>query len=372
MDMNALSIRAKLQRKAFQLNADMDIPLQGITAIIGPSGSGKSTLLRLLAGLEKLQQGSIRLGDKQWVDTETRVHLRPQQRRIGMMFQDYALFAHKTVAQNIAYGITPKQATARLEQFLSRLQISALADRYPAQLSGGQRQRVALARALITEPDLLLLDEPFSAVDANLRQTLRQQLKLSVKQANCPALLVTHYLEDVYYLADHIGVMVDGQLLQFGNKQQVLHQPNCKRVAELVGWQNFLPVRGITTECVYGDWGRYILPQEADVHSAWLTIRAEHVQFFTPGTTDISAVVSEIYELGMSRIINCQLRDGTIIQKAQNLEANIPSIGDEVNLGLPLAHTRVLPDVYTSRLPQRTQLHIITSNSDKEPFAQHA
>jgi len=372
MDVNAISIRARLQRKAFQLNVELDIPQQGITAILGPSGSGKSTLLRLLAGLEKMQQGSIHHGDKVWVDTATRVHLPPQKRRIGMVFQDYALFAHKTVAQNITYGITPQQREARLEQYLSRLQLQPLADRYPAQLSGGQRQRVALARALITEPDLLLLDEPFSAVDANLRQTLRQQLKASVNEAGCPALLVTHYLEDVYYLADHIGVMADGELLQFGNKQQVLHQPNCKRVAELMGWQNFLPIRGITPERVYGDWGGYPIPQEVDVHSAWLTIRAEHVQLLAAGVTDISAVVSEVYELVMSRIISCRLRGGAMVQKAQSLEGNVPRLGDTVSLAFPLAHTRVLPDTYHNQQAQRAQLHVVKPATDNLPLAQHA
>ena len=370
MDLNTLAIRAHLQRKDFLLDVEVEIPRQGITAILGPSGSGKSTLLRLLAGLEKLQQGSIRNAERIWADTARRVHLPPQQRRIGMVFQDYALFAHMTVASNIAYGIG-KAHEARLAHCMQRLQVGMLADRYPAQLSGGQRQRVALARALITEPDLLLLDEPFSAVDANLRQTLRQQLKASVSEAGCPALLVTHHLEDVYYLADHIGVMVDGQLLQFGNKQQVLHQPNCKRVAELVGWQNFLPVRGITPNRVYGDWGEYALPQEADINSAWLTIRAEHVQLLPADAGDIAGEVIEIYELGMRRIITCRLR-GTTIQKVQSLDVAVPKVGDKVSLALPLAHTRVLPDIVTSQHPQRTPLRVVKTRTDTEPCARHA
>jgi ABC-type sulfate/molybdate transport systems ATPase subunit len=372
MDLSPLAIRAHLQRKEFQLDVELDVPQQGITAILGPSGSGKSTLLRLLAGLEKLQQGSIRFGDTVWADVAARFHLPPQQRRIGMVFQDYALFAHKTVAQNIAYGIAANQRELKLPHCLQRLQLSKLADRYPAQLSGGQRQRVALARALITEPALLLLDEPFSAVDANLRQTLRQQLKASVSEAGCPAMLVTHHLEDVYYLADHIGVMADGQLLQFGNKQQVLHQPNCKRVAELVGWQNFLAIRGITSDRVYGDWGEYALPREADINTAWLTIRAEHVQLFPAGVADITAEVVEIYELGMTRIISCRLRGGARIQKFQSLDLAIPRLGDKVSLAFPLAHTRVLPDVYTSKQPQRAPLHVVKTSTDSEPLAHRA
>lgn len=372
MDLNALMVRARLRRKTFQLDVELDIPQQGITAILGPSGSGKSTLLRLLAGLEQLQQGSIRHGGKVWTDTDAHVHLPPQRRRIGMVFQDYALFAHMTVAQNIAYGIAPDQRDARLAHCLTRLQLNMLADRYPAQLSGGQRQRVALARALITQPDLLLLDEPFSAVDASLRQTLRQQLRASVSEAGCPALLVTHHLEDVYYLADHIGVMVDGRLLQFGSKHQVLHRPNCKRVAELVGWQNFLAIRGMTPEHVYGDWGEYALPQEVDIHSAWLTIRAEHVQLFPAGVADIAADVIDVYELGMNRVVICRLGGGAIIQKVQGIDIAGPGVGDEVSLAFPLAHTRVLPDVYTSKLPQRIPLHMVKTHSDTEPLARHA
>ena len=233
--MSKLEIRAHLHRKDFQLDVEVEVPQHGITAVLGPSGSGKSTLLRLLAGLERLHSGSIRYADNLWADAARRIHLSPQKRHIGMVFQDYALFAHMDVAQNIGYGIAPRERAAKLAHCLERLHLTELAQRYPSQLSGGQRQRVALARALITQPSLLLLDEPFSAVDANLRQTLRQQLKSSVAQAGCPAVLVTHYLEDVYYLADYIGVMVQGRMLQFGGKLEVLQQPNCKQVAELTG-----------------------------------------------------------------------------------------------------------------------------------------
>jgi len=370
MELNGLDIHARMQRGEFSLDVSLELPLQGITAILGPSGSGKSTLLRLLAGLNKLQQGSIRFGDEVWADATARFHLPPQQRRIGMVFQDYALFAHMSVARNIAYGVAPAERESRLAHYLPRLQLSQLAGRYPAQLSGGQRQRVALARALITEPRLLLLDEPFSAVDANLRQALRQQLKTSVGEAGCPALLVTHHMEDVYYLADHIGVMVDGKLLQFGNKQQVLHQPNCKRVAELVGWQNFLAIRGLTPERVYGDWGEYALAREADINAAWLSIRAEHVQILPAGAGGLAAEVSEVYELGMSRIVHCRLRGGASVRKIQGLEAAIPVPGEKVSLSFPLAHTRILPDVHANKSAPHPPLHVVKPTSDTAVLVQ--
>lgn len=371
MVMNHLEIQACLKRKEFALDVDVQIPSQGVTAILGPSGSGKSTMLRLLAGLEKLQQGSIRFRDELWADTNIHKHMSPQKRRIGMVFQDYALFAHMTVAQNIAYGVPSAQRESRLTNYLSHLQIDKLADRYPSQLSGGQRQRVSLARALITKPQLLLLDEPFSAVDANLRQALRQHLKSSLDEASCPALLVTHYLEDVYYLADYIGVMVDGKLLQFGDKQQVLHLPNCKRVAELVGWQNFLPIRGITSNRVYGDWGEYVTSEEAVINAAWLSFRAEHVQLSSVGSTPIEAQIKEIYEIGMNRVVTCKLSGGAIIQKMQSLDASVPRPGEKVSIALSQGQARILPDV-RGNLPQaRTPLRVIHAHDDPGIYAQH-
>jgi molybdate transport system ATP-binding protein len=365
--MSTLEIRAQVRRGDFHLHVEVDLPQQGITAVLGPSGSGKTTLLRILAGLERMDTGTIRDADTLWADAGRRYHLAPQQRHIGMVFQDYALFAHMNVAQNIAYGLAPAQRAAKLTHCLQRLQLTELAERYPAQLSGGQRQRVALARALITEPSLLLLDEPFSAVDANLRQTLRRQLKASVAQAGCPVLLVTHYLEDVYYLADYIGVMVNGSMLQFGAKQDVLEQPNCKQVAELTGWQNFLAVSGISRDHVYGDWGEYLLSTQPDVHCAWLAVRAEHVQLLPSGESGISAQVVESYELGMTRVIVCQLQGGDTLQKFQSLDAPAPQPGEKVNVHLPQALVRTLPQYVDNRSHHPAPLRVVAMPQATNP-----
>ncbi len=348
--MSALMIHAQVQRKDFELDVDVSLPLQGVTAILGPSGSGKSTLLRLLAGLECPTQGEISFNGQVWSDTKRRIFMPPQQRRIGMVFQDYALFQHMTVAENIGYGLARAERTQQVGLAIERFHLHSLAQRYPAQLSGGQRQRVALARALITKPSLLLLDEPFSAVDAALRQNLRRELKNSMAAAECPSLLITHYLEDVYYLADYIGVMINGRMLQFGLKHDVLSHPNCKATAELLGWQNFLPIRGITHDRVYGGWGEYSLAKEVDISSAWLSIRAEHIQLLPALASTIKAEVLEQYELGQTRVIICRLEDGTAIQRQQPLLDNYPRQGEMCSIGLPDTAVAILPDRVSGNL----------------------
>lgn len=361
MDVKDLQVRARLQRGAFQLEVDISLPLQGITAILGPSGSGKSSLLRLLAGLEQPSHGTLQYGAQSWVDTRNKIRLTPQQRRVGMVFQDYALFAHMSVAQNIGYGIPRAERAHKVVQAIKQLHLDSLAQRYPAQLSGGQKQRVALARALITEPALLLLDEPFSAVDAALRQRLRQQLRTMVREAACPTLLVTHYLEDVYYLADYIGVMVGGHILQFGHKQGVIAQPNCKAVAELVGWQNFLPIRSITRHYLAGLWGLLPISREADPSAAWVACRAEHLQLLPAGATQIDATVSEVYEVGLTRIIVCRLMDGTLIQRHQPLEADHPLVGETCGIGLDEQQVRILPDQVSGKQQHRLDKTDVTT-----------
>ena len=208
----------------------LELPPAGglVTVLLGPSGAGKTTLLRCVAGLERPDDGLVALGDNTWFDSARGVNLPPQDRRLGFLFQEYALFPHLTVAGNVTYGLacTPKmEREDRVRSLLSLFSLDGLRARFPAQLSGGQRQRVALARALAGQPRLLLLDEPLSALDEALRIPLREELRGHLVAAGVPALLVTHDRSDARTIGDRIATIVDGRVRNVGNVRDVLRDP---------------------------------------------------------------------------------------------------------------------------------------------------
>jgi sulfate transport system ATP-binding protein len=203
-------------------------PQGAFVALLGPSGSGKTTLLRILGGLEYPDSGSVRFADLNWLGVATR------ERRAGFVFQHYALFRHMTVAQNIAFGLSVRTRrerpprgviAARVEELLSLVQLEGLGKRYPSQLSGGQRQRVALARALAIEPRMLLLDEPFGALDAKVRKELRGWLRSLHERLGITSVFVTHDQEEAFALADLVAVMNKGKIEQYGPPEDVRRAP---------------------------------------------------------------------------------------------------------------------------------------------------
>src|SRR5437764_7440451 len=209
-----------------------------LTVLFGPSGSGKSTTLRCLAGLERPERGSIRFGDEIWFDAGRGIFLPPQRRRIGYLFQDYALFPHLRVAENIGYGlgrIAARERRQRIDEIMSLLGLEGLEDRLPRELSGGQQQRVALARALVCRPHLLLLDEPLSALDAPTREHLRRQLRHWLVELRMSTVLVTHDRIEALALGDHVVVFEAGRVRQSGSVQEVFSAPVDRDVARLVG-----------------------------------------------------------------------------------------------------------------------------------------
>ncbi|MBL8616286.1 MAG: ABC transporter ATP-binding protein [Deltaproteobacteria bacterium] len=232
--------------QGFQLVADLEVPLQpaGVTVLFGHSGAGKSTLLRCVAGLERPDAGHIRLGDERWFDAAAGVDLPPQRRRPGFLFQDYALFPHLSVRQNLRFG-APDAPAAAIDALLERFDLGALADRRPATLSGGQAQRVGLARALAAAPRVLLLDEPLSALDAPLRMRLHGELRRALAEAGVPAVLVTHDRAEALALGDALVVLERGAVLQQGEVQAVFDAPATAAVARAVGWENVLPVEDL-------------------------------------------------------------------------------------------------------------------------------
>jgi len=341
--MNNIHIQAKLKRDGFQLDAALDLPAQGVTVILGPSGSGKTTLLRLLAGLEQPQQGLIRKAGATWLDTAQRICVPPQQRKVGVVFQDYALFEHMTVAANVGFGLDRAQRHGRVQKWLEKLNIKELAQRYPSQLSGGQRQRVALARALITEPELLLLDEPFAALDTHLRQQLRDQLLEVVSQLQQPVLMVTHDLNEARYLADTIGVMFDGRIQRLGQAAEVFNYPRTLQVARVLGWRNFLPVTVIKGRQIQGAWGSMTFDEEPAIDTDWLAIRGEHIRINTP-QAHIDAQLLRVTELDGCREMQCRLADGSLLCLQRPWNELLPAPGSGLKLELPAQHMRLLQE----------------------------
>jgi molybdate transport system ATP-binding protein len=225
----------------FELNARMAIPLEAspVTVLFGPSGAGKTTLLRMLAGLDRPGEGAISFRGACWFDASRGICLPPQQRRAGFLFQDYALFPHLTVAENVAFAAKP----GRGGEYLKAFGLTDLAARRPREISSGQQQRVALARALAAEPAVLLLDEPLSALDAVTRARTRHQLRHMLISGSVPSIVVTHDRMEAVALGDWIAVMGGGRILQTGPVREVFRRPADARVAESAGVENILPGR---------------------------------------------------------------------------------------------------------------------------------
>jgi molybdate transport system ATP-binding protein len=226
--MASLRLDLSLPLRNFDLELALEVGRETV-ALVGPSGAGKTSVLRSIAGLARPVRGMVACGDDVWFDAERRVDRRPEERSVGFVFQEYALFPHLNVEQNVAFG------GGRVDRLLWRLNIEHLARAKPSELSGGERQRVALARALAREPRVLLLDEPMAALDPHTRGKVRAELHDLLHELALPAILVTHDFEDAAALADRVGVLVDGRLRQLGSPQELLGSPADPFVAEFAG-----------------------------------------------------------------------------------------------------------------------------------------
>ena len=235
-----LSVRLD-QTEPIPLAVELAIAAGELLALVGPSGSGKTTVLRCIAGLNRPRRGFIRCGNATWFDSQNGADLAPQERSVGFVFQNYALFPHLTAVENVAtaLGHVPRGARAnRARALLDRVHLAGLENRRPAELSGGQQQRVAVARALAREPQVLLLDEPFSAVDQVTRRKLQRELAELRRGLAIPMILVTHDLEEAAMLADSLALLHHGHTLQTGTPEEVLTKPKDAVVAALVAARN--------------------------------------------------------------------------------------------------------------------------------------
>ncbi len=218
-----------LPLRAFSLEIALDV-LRTV-ALVGPSGAGKTSVLRVIAGLVEPRRGRVSLDGERWLDSEQGISLPPERRRVGLVFQDYALFPHLNVRANVAYGAGGRTVDSLLERF----RIGHLAGARPQELSGGERQRVAVARALAREPAVLLLDEPLAALDAHTKSEVRHELAELLRELALPTVLVTHDYEDAAALADEVGVLVDGRLRQLGPPAELVARPRDAFVASFTG-----------------------------------------------------------------------------------------------------------------------------------------
>ncbi len=256
-----------------------------IFAVLGPSGCGKTTTLRCIAGFERATAGTVVMGEHTL--SGTKAHVPPEEREVGIVFQDYALFPHLSVLENVAFGLqgAPRdERLARARETLEMVGLSGFEERSPQHLSGGQQQRVALARTLVPEPDLILLDEPFSNLDALLRQETRQEVRDLLKEKGMSAVLVTHDQEEALSFSDRLAVMRSGQLDQVGTPEDVYYHPRTLFVAQFLGRTNLLLSQAAGTEADT-PLGRVTLNRSAE-GTVLVSLRPEHLTITAPETAD--------------------------------------------------------------------------------------
>ena len=305
-----------------------------LICLLGPSGCGKSSLLRCIAGFHALSSGTILLGNKRLDDGK--FQLPPEQRNIGMVFQDIALFPHLSVTENIEFGLfewSSQQAKARSEQLLTMIGLQGMGSRYPHELSGGQQQRVALARALAPKPDLLLLDEPFSGLDAALRDELIPEIAELLKQEQITTLMVSHDQAEAFAFADRVAVMNQGKLEQISRPEAIYYEPKSRFVAEFIGEGEFIKAEYVDTHHVSSLFGQS--RSTTDVcetpQNKELFIRPDDVEIVAQ--SKVSARVESKRFRGGQSLLNVLLDNGQSLAVTCHA-VKAPSVGETIYLAL--------------------------------------
>jgi iron(III) transport system ATP-binding protein len=277
--------------------------------LLGPSGCGKTTTLRLIAGFESLDNGIIRMNGRAIVGEG--VNLPPEERRIGMVFQEYAIFPHLNVAENISFGVqgNKQDKRQRVHEMLELIGLTDFAKRSPHELSGGQQQRVALARALAPQPNIILLDEPFSNLDAALRSQVRSEVHSILKSAEMTAIFVTHDQEEALSLSDRVAVMFEGRIEQIGSSQDIYLRPNTRQIASFIGEANFLPAEANDNRatCIFGE----VNLHDSAYGAVDLLLRPEAISLVDPETSHCAGYVRWIEFFGHDQRIGVALDDGS-------------------------------------------------------------
>lgn len=337
-------------------NADVTFEEGSFTTLLGPSGCGKTTLLRMISGLETPTSGDIMIAGKRVNDVP--IH----KRNLGLVFQNYALFPHRTIGQNIAFGlkyrkVSKSDVVTKVKEALDIVRLPGVEDRYPTQLSGGQQQRIALARAIVIEPDVLLLDEPLSALDANLREDMRVELKAIQHRIGVTSIFVTHDQSEALAMSDKIIVMSAGKVEQIGAPEEVYNSPASEFVANFLGASNILHADVIgkdakTVALNAPHFGKIPVPianaaRIGDASTCKLMIRAEKLHLTAGDTQDAGTVTAQ----GVVEAVDYQgqiaryfVRIGdTQLQALNMIESSPFAIGAEVTVVLKTADCAVLP-----------------------------
>jgi sulfate transport system ATP-binding protein len=310
-------------------------------ALLGPSGSGKTTMLRILAGLDYPDSGSVLSDGENFLATPAR------ERRIGMVFQHYALFRHLTVIENIAFGLRVRpwrsrpsrgEIRERVDRLLRRVKLEGLGGRYPAQLSGGQRQRVALARALAVEPDILLLDEPFGALDAQVRVSLRRWLRELHEELELTTIFVTHDQEEALELADRIAVMNNGRIEQVGSPELIYQQPATPFVCEFIGKVNRFAVRRHADGFTAGGWMPGDDPWQGQFTDAVAYVRPEQLRLAVPPSQPAwQAHLRHIYLAGSVAHLDLHVTSLDLAMEADVASEDLSRLGLHAGMELRVA-----------------------------------
>ena len=348
MDIKLRGIEKTFNKHRVLNNIDLEVSSGAFVALLGPSGSGKTTLLRIIAGLDFPDSGELYFNGEDIAKREAR------HRQVGFVFQHYALFKHMKVADNIAFGLRAKpkdskpderEISLRVAELLDLVQLRPFADRYPAQLSGGQKQRVALARALAIQPKILLLDEPFGALDAKIRKDLRRWLRRLHEEMGLTSLFVTHDQDEALDLADQVVLMNEGGIEQVGAPEELYHRPANAFVCDFLGYVNKLPCRVMEGRAAIGDimlpLGVAIAPG-ADIQSK-AYFRPDQVTLRKAGEAGtLPAKIVRIFRAGPRWRIDLQLAGDHVIEAEIGLDD--PRLADMrmgSDLGVSIDHARI-------------------------------
>jgi sulfate/thiosulfate transport system ATP-binding protein len=305
-----------------------------LVALLGPSGSGKTTLLRIIAGLDWPDAGEVLFDD------ENALTRGASERRVGFVFQSYALFRHLTVFENVAFGLRVQKRAVRkdetgirvrVKELLELVQLDRLSDRYPSQLSGGQRQRVALARALAIEPRVLLLDEPFGALDARVRKELREWLRALHREVNVTSIFVTHDQEEALEVADRVAVMNEGGIVQIGTPHEIYDNPATAFVHSFIGESIVLPVE-VREGCVWIDGKPLNLAVDGVTGTSKLFVRRHDMQVVPAGGGALEATIIHVRTFGPIQRAKVLLSGGKTVIEIDAPRDQVLRVGDIIGL----------------------------------------
>ncbi len=339
LKLDVRNVSVEMQDKNILQDVSMQLEAGQIASILGPSGCGKTTLLRALAGFQTISSGEISVQGRLF--SKRGFKLAPENRHIGMMFQDLALFPHLTVEQNISFGLKSllnSEQHARTQQILELTELKNQDKKYPHQLSGGQQQRVALARALAPKPEILLLDEPFSSLDPDLREQVATEVRKILKHENVTAILVTHDQHEAFAIADEIGVMVDGQIAQWDSAYNIYHKPKTRFVADFVGLGSMVPAKVIDASTLDTEFGQVKGPLSSSLATGEevdLLVRPDDIPH--DDSSHITALVEEKRFRGADFLYKLRLQSGNhVLCYAPSHHDH--QLGEPIGIKLDLEH----------------------------------